>query len=351
MFTASEEVPLIGTDRSIEEAHTMTRDGIVTQKDELLSRNLGFADDGKPVVIQERPDEHACLRAMRDTCCFRVCIAHNPETRLNELHILQPVLLVFVVVGCALLLLGPALHDSSLQTVTTATIGLLALSSVLLFAIGRVAASIPPLEDQVATLVRDEKIIEAGKDKEVAIANQAAHVNDLTLSIVHDARQERRSLSNMRQTFVVKYKVHLRLLYKAKVIAMIWDAEYDAYADELRKKQRLGDPNPVPPPNGAVTVHELEILIQTLRNRGTDFEFIDDILERNITNKHRQRSSQTDTEFTYADLIDTIMSETKKHASSDDRFVTILDEMGLSDTEPPDDVVGMLDVEAPASST
>lgn len=315
----AEEEPLLITPIDTQK---MTHADIEQAKHGLLEDHIECTDAGPVIKAQTR--QPVTCQALRELYCFKVCVARNAHTPINELHLIQPLFLTSTLLGALFLMLGPVLRDTQLDNSAGVAVVLMCFSSLGLLVIGRIARAIPSLEDQVVELIDDERILEAGKTAEVDMANEAEDLQALTLELVNQTAKQRTMCKQMHSAFVDKEREFIRLRYKAKMMGLFWDAEQDLYVSMLRKRQRqlrsgvTGDAadqlllqKPIPPPNGALNIHELRGVVAALKNRGDDIEILDDLINRVIVRRLMPMLAPEDTsksfsvqrEWSYSQLI------------------------------------------------
>mmetsp|Transcript_20590 Transcript_20590/g.26674 ORF Transcript_20590/g.26674 Transcript_20590/m.26674 type:complete len:349 (-) Transcript_20590:348-1394(-) len=337
----SEDEPLLVTPIETEK---MTHHDIEIAKGELIDEHLDIG----PYGLELKGVKDKDISCIRRSCCFKTCIARNPRTPMNELHLIQPMLLLCIIFGSVLLILGPVIHRQSDKKTAGSALVLLIFSSVVLFVVGSIAHSIPSIEDQVIDLINDDKIVEQGKDKEINMAQEAEDLQALTLDLVKQTAKQRAAVKNMHTAFIVREKEFIRLRYKSKMMNIFWNAEQDLYQTALRRREhelrtgQISSPfQPIPPPNGALTIDELRAVIVNLRNRGDDIELLDDLLERVINKRFQVHSTPKDNsipfwsqrEWSYCQLIDLVIEEAHRIGRKDPSSRALLNEIGLVEND------------------
>lgn len=94
-----------------------------------------------------------CVTSCRGNCLFRNCVAREPETPLTELHLMQPVLGLLLLLAVLTMLLTVAvavnvvpLEGAGLRGVELWSAGLAAVASVALLYVGKIAKDVPTHE-------------------------------------------------------------------------------------------------------------------------------------------------------------------------------------------------------------
>jgi len=177
-----------------------------------------------------------CVWLCKSTECFKACVAREPETPLNELHLMQPVLALAVLVSLVVFVLvmlqmGGALDigDALLQALTVVP---QAVASALLLYVGWIAKDVPSHEELNIMLNRELHGLEASVEKEKANADDADKLKGLTLGWLSEKtaaregmRQVHRDLNENQQTF---WKFQLR----SHLLRYLADGEEKNYKKE-----------------------------------------------------------------------------------------------------------------------
>ena len=181
-----------------------------------------------------------CVEAMRTTCLCKVLVARNPRTKLNELHLLQPLMLLLLAGGLVLLpVTGLVLGNWHVPTAggSMGMAALCAVSSMGLCVVGFIARAIPShgdlnvqMDDQVNTLGGNVDGVERSSDAAAGLEKK------MRLSWVSARRKTRDTTRALHAAYVEEVQLDARVQFKVKLL------EYLSSGESLRatrQRQRV----------------------------------------------------------------------------------------------------------------
>ena len=313
-------IPAPASDFNIEKASYKE---IEQHKNKTRENVVGFDEEDGTPVIKDHPDGVTSLyepgQLVRGTCFFRNCIARDPRTPINEMHIGKPVCLFLVGLSCTLLVIAPMCTDAWLYKLLGLTLILLFSSSFVLLVVGRVAKTVLPLETQVADLIDENDKLAAGATKEADLAGTAEELDQLSLDLISSTVKQRNAMKDMQANFVARQRKFCEMDFKAQQMARFWTAETQSYTHHLRKGESTAEM-----PNGLLSIDELHRLVKTLKRQGKDYNFVDDLIVQIILTDLDLHAQRDTFEWSYSEIIDKMIAKAKEIGDK-----KILEQMGL----------------------
>ena len=282
----------------------VTMEDIKSEKARLVAQRDSMAYGVADVPLP--PNIHACISAMRGNCMFRTLVARNPKTKLTELHLLQPLLLLFIVGGLAVLpitgMVLSNLYDPS-QEATISIVLVLGVTSVGLSSVGLIARSIPSHED--LNVEMDEQVggLGVGVEGVEGAATDASELEKkMRLGWLAARRKTRDATRELHSAYVRDVQDGARFEFKVKLLQYLSSGEslramkqqrdleeefesnykemaqlYENPIAELKRKKSMFEPN------GRLSRDELATVVdevgQTENASDGAYEFLGELIE------------------------------------------------------------------------
>lgn len=153
------------------------------------------SEDAKILEGTALPWLRSTVRRFRSSVCFRACVAREPETPLTELHLMQPVLGLLLLLALVMLLvttalavyngLGiPTLPDTAKRALAILCAALAATASAGLLYVGLIARGVPSQEELNVQLNRGNQRLGDAVEDATANDSDAEHLKEMTLGRV-----------------------------------------------------------------------------------------------------------------------------------------------------------------------
>ena len=178
---------------------------------ELFEKHVEKTDDGEgqaKIKVRQGEDTktlegtalpwlRSTVRRFRSNVCFRACVASEPETPPTELHLMQPVLGLLLLLAVVMLLVTMAvagynglgistLPDTAKRALAILCAALAATASAGLLYVGLIARGVPSQEELNAQLNRGNDRLGDAVEDATANAVDAEHLKDMTLGNVRE---------------------------------------------------------------------------------------------------------------------------------------------------------------------
>ena len=177
-----------------------TDDGKGQTKFKVKQRKQGeelTGEDTKTLEGTALPWLRSTVRRFHSSVCFRTCVAREPETPLTELHVMQPVLGLLLLLALVMLLvttalavyngLGiPTLPDTAKRALAILCAALAATASAGLLYVGLIARGVPSHEELNVQLNRGNQRLGDAVDDARANAVDAERLKEMTLGRVRE---------------------------------------------------------------------------------------------------------------------------------------------------------------------
>ena len=204
-------------------------------------RNLFAEEDGRVRVVHGEdtaalPSLRRCVLACRGTYAFRACVAREAETPLTELHLMQPVLGVLLLLSLLVLPLAAAVMvstfglSSAALRVVEISISLLAVaaSGALLY-VGRIAAGVPTHEQ--LNIALSERLDSLDEQAEAAMENaeDAQRLEGMTLGWVQARGRDRDAVRRLNAQLREDTNALWAFQFKARLLRYLSRGEKATY--------------------------------------------------------------------------------------------------------------------------
>lgn len=229
-----------------------------------------------------------CCAGISGTFLYRNCVARNPKTKLNELHMMQPLMFAFVAAGVGLLapagLVLSRMYTPSMEVAIAVGAGQLVTSCLLLY-VGRIAASIPSQEDLNVQLDEHMKGLGGGVEGVEDASDDARDLETrMKVNWVGNRKQTLDKTRELQATYLRDVQVGARFEFKCRLLEYLsageakrcWrkqnavEMEYEQNYEE--KKKQFDNPivemkreKAALAPNGLLSYDELREVVDEVK--------------------------------------------------------------------------------------
>lgn len=181
----------------------------------------------------------ACIDALRSTFICKMLVARNPKTQLNELHVAQPIMLLLLAIGLALLPVTGLLLSNAYFPLATEALGvaaLCALTSLGLSIVGFIARAIPSHEDLNVKMSEQVDTMGGGVEGvEVASDDAAALERRMSVGWVGERRKTRDATRELQAAYVKDVQLAARFEFQVKLLEYLASGETQRATRQQRR--------------------------------------------------------------------------------------------------------------------
>lgn len=234
-----EVAPAMDASVKVDDLENATIEEIEAQKAKLVES--GRERSLAPEVVMPTPLKK-CIGAMRHTCIFKALVARNPDTSLNELHLAQPLLLLLIAAGLAVLpVTSVVVSNIHVPTIieTLAVVALSSFTSLGLTIVGFIARAIPSQEDLNKDLKDQTTKLGVSTDGVEKAADGATELEKkMRLSWVSARRETRDATLALHAAYLRDVQLDAQIHFKVKLLEYLSSGETNRAA---RQKKKLED--------------------------------------------------------------------------------------------------------------
>lgn len=280
----------------------------------------------------------ACLNSLRGSFVFRTCIAREADTPLTELHLLQPLMAVMVVISVVLFttdlicrVVGSPLPGLMYPTFSAQFVSTFALSYVALLSFHT-----PSQEELNVTLSEEVNTIGEHADQHEVDAVDAERLNCMTLNWLQDRTSDRNHVDKLRCQLKEDQEKFWAFTFKNNLLKYLSRGEWEVYQEKDRALLDSGDltmkeykqKRAELLPDGMLTCEELEAVMAIIRDieHNTMYDFVDDVL-RDVLESQLKPENQAylieageaaeELSWSYGDVVDRVYNIAKSDKYQD----------------------------------
>ena len=264
-----------------------------------------------------------CVVSCRGGVLFRACVAREADTPLTELHLMQPVLGLLLVMAILFMLSTVAvmvglvpLEGVALRGLELASAGLAAMSAAALLYVGMIARSVPTHEELNVALTNRIDGLDGSVDSAKANATDAEALEGMTLGWVKARGADRDAVRALSRQLREDTAALWAFQFKSQLLRYLSRGEQQRYRqDSAALLQALRESGATLAqyetdrerllPNGRLSAEELRRIADVVRQTEQDsaFDFLDEVIYSLCDGLETARAPADGVEGTHAPLL------------------------------------------------
>ena len=223
-------------DREINPYHTQSWGELQSEKQRLQQQGLKEKLSG--CEVDTSYTKHCCS-PFRSNWLFKMCVAHERETPLNVLHLMQPLMMALMCVGVAFVVLlsllttvGVSLPENEFEQVLLAV---QCFASASLLYTGVTVANIPSQEKLNVFLNRQLSALNAFVDSQEDGALKAERLSGMSVQWVTERRDTREQMKALKAKLEAGQAEYWSFRFKFQLLTIMSNAEQRCFVERERE--------------------------------------------------------------------------------------------------------------------